>query len=51
MTDFVTGMGEEGHGYDDIASGEDLLNWVKDSLVPEIFGDKKCAPLPDRYRF
>ena len=39
MTDFVTGI----DGYDDISDGEGVLNWAKDSVVPAIFGDKKCA--------
>ena len=37
MTDFVTGI----DGYEDISSGEDLMGWAKDSLVPAIFGAEK----------
>lgn len=40
MTDFVTGT----DGYDGISDGEGVLNWAKDSVVPAVFGDTKCAP-------
>ena len=45
MTDFVSGIDADGSGpgpgYEDIGSGEDLLTWAKDSLVPAMFGAEK----------
>ena len=39
MTDFVEGI----PGYNEIASGSDLLVWVKEGVVPAMFSDKKCT--------
>jgi ABC-type uncharacterized transport system permease subunit len=39
MTDFITGT----DGYDAISDGAGVLNWAKDSVVPAVFGDTKCA--------
>ena len=45
MTDFVTGIDADGSGpgpgFEDIGSGEDLLVWARDSMVPAIFGAEK----------
>jgi hypothetical protein len=49
MKDFVEGICYEADGiescYDGVGDGEGLLTWVRDGVVPAIFGDEKCASI------
>ena len=42
LTYFVENIGD---GPEAISSGPDIMEWVKDGLIPAVFGDVKCTRL------